>query len=224
MKYLNHSLEALYLFKDIFNNKDMTDKQQRANEIIKNSVGYAATAALIPIPAADIAAVSAVQLNMLRQLGKVYGVNFTENLGKNIITALVSGSLTKVGARIGASLIKAIPGVGTIIGELTLPAISAASTYAMGNVFARHFERGGTFEDFDVRKSKKDYETELENNKDAALKTAEAVQAQQKATQQTTPEDWVTTLKKLAEMRDNGILTEDEFTEMKAKVLAKINN
>ncbi len=108
------------------------EKQAKASEIIKNHVGFSLGAALIPLPGADLLAVSGVQLNMLRQLAKLYNVSFFDTLGKNIVSAIVGGSA----ARLGASLVKAIPGVGTIIGELSMPILSGASTWALGRTVA----------------------------------------------------------------------------------------
>ncbi len=68
------------------------EKQARASEIVKNHVGFSLGAALIPMPAADLFAVSAVQLNMLRQLSKLYDAGFMDALGKNIISAVAGGS------------------------------------------------------------------------------------------------------------------------------------
>jgi uncharacterized protein (DUF697 family) len=186
------------------------EKREKADDIIKNHLGFAAAAALIPIPGADIAAVSAVQLNMLRQLANVYRVSFTDSLGKNIITALVSGSL----ARVGASLVKLIPGVGTLIGEFTMPALSAASTYALGQVFASHLAKGGSLEDFDVTKARQKYDEELKHGKNVAKEAAAKTDIPQ--------EDIVAKLKKLAELKEAGILSDEEFSQMKSKLLAQM--
>ena len=39
---------------------------------------------LVPIPIVDIAAVGGVQLQMLRRLSEIYGVPFSDNLGKSV--------------------------------------------------------------------------------------------------------------------------------------------
>ena len=126
------------------------DKHSKASEIIRNHIGFSLGAALVPFPAADLIAVSAVQLNMLRQLAKLYGLGFMDTLGNNVISAVVGAGV----ARIGASLIKAIRGVGTVIGELTMPVLAGASTYALGHVVANHFHNGGTLENLDLRKAR----------------------------------------------------------------------
>jgi uncharacterized protein (DUF697 family) len=210
MNFLHHfnvASQVSNILKTFSDNMNQEEKQLRANDIIKNHVGFAASAGLLPFPMADLAAVTAVQLNMLRQLAKLYNVSFTENLGKNFITAIAGSGL----ARLGASLIKAIPGVGTVIGELSMAAMSGGSTYALGNVFSKHFAKGGTFEDFDLTKSKKVYEEELKKGKAVVN---EVVKKEEK------PEDVVSKLTKLSQLRDAGILTEEEFLQMKTKLLA----
>ena len=186
------------------------EKREKADNIVLNHVGFAASAAFLPFPLADIAAVSAVQLNMLRQLSSLYRVGFLDAIGKNVISALVGSSL----ARLGASLIKAIPGVGTFIGEVTMPVLSAASTYALGQVIASHFAKGGTLEDFDLRSARSKYEEELKKGKEVAKETVVITEK--------TQDDVVVKLKKLSELKEAGILTDDEFAQMKAKFLAQM--
>jgi len=90
-------------------------------------------AGFIPVPIADLFAVSAIQLDMIRQLCKVYDIDFKETEGKAIITALTGSGL----ARLGARAIKFIPGVGSILGGVTLAILSGASSYAIGEVFKK---------------------------------------------------------------------------------------
>ena len=196
-----------------FSDMDQEAKSMRASDIIKNHVGFAASAGLIPIPGADLAAVTAVQLNMLRQLAKLYDIKFMDNIGKNIITAIAGSSI----ARLGASLVKIIPGVGTVIGEMSMAALSAASTYALGKMFARHFDNGGTLDNFDMKFSKKVYEEELKNGKNVAKEVVntEGVKANDST------DDLMVKLKKLSELKDAGVLSEEEFLQMKTKLIAQ---
>jgi hypothetical protein len=48
-----------------------------------------------------------------------------------------------------------------------MPAVAAASTWATGKVFIRHFESGGTFLDFDPAKARAYYAEEYEAGKPA---------------------------------------------------------
>jgi uncharacterized protein (DUF697 family) len=47
-----------------------------------------------------------------------------------------------------ASVIKGVPVIGTTIASLTMPALSAGATYAIGKAFIKHFSSGGTLLDF----------------------------------------------------------------------------
>ena len=201
---------AHLLFNMLYMNADW--KNTKAGDIVKNHVGYATTAALIPLPGADIAAVSAVQLNMLRQLAGIYNVKFMDGLGKNIITALISGSAS----RLLASGVKLIPGIGTLIGELTMPIMAGASTYALGQVLIKHLEQGGTLENFDPIRAKSNYDKAFKQGEAAAKAAAE------KATPSVSDDDVVEKLKKIAALRDAGVLSEEEFKEMKNKLIAQL--
>ena len=145
---------------------DTTDKDAHASTIIRNHVVWSMGASyLVPLPVADILAVSALQVDMTRQLCRVYGVDFAETQGKTIVTSLTTSAMTKAGAR---SLIKLIPGIGTVVGGVATAVLNGASTYAMGEVFKKHFSSGGTFLDFDVARLKKVYNEKFEKGKDIA--------------------------------------------------------
>ena len=115
-----------------------------AEAIVRNYMGWSVGAGFIPFPWIDLAAISAVELKMLDSLTKLYGIPFSREAGKAVIGSLLGGGGTVLIAAPTASTLKAIPGVGTIIGVLTEPAIAAAATYALGRVFIQHFESGGT--------------------------------------------------------------------------------
>lgn len=189
------------------------DKLPQANEIIKNHVGFSLGAALVPFPGADLLAVSAVQLNMLRQLAKLYNVSFFDTLGKNVVSAIAGGGV----ARLGASLIKALPGVGTVIGEMSMPVLSGASTYALGKVVANHFQKGGTLEDLDFKTAKQEYTDEMDTGK----KVADEVR-QEKSAPKSDSDETIDKLRKLAELRDQGVITGEEFQELKDRLLAQL--
>lgn len=190
----------------------MDNQSSHADTIIRNHMIWSMGAGFIPVPIADFFAVSAVQLDMIRQLCKVYNIDFKQTQGKALITALTGSSL----ARIGARAIKFIPGVGSVLGGVTLAVLSGASTYALGEVFKKHFETGGTFLDFDVERLKKFYNEKFEKGKEMA----EEYQKQNPASENTDEKDFVTQLRELAKMRDDGILSDEEFQELKKKIIA----
>ncbi len=140
------------------------NRTEQADSIIRNHIAYSVGGGIIPIPLLDIAAVSAIQLDMLRQLAKVYEVEFSSEVGKAYVAAIAGSSV----ARIGASVVKAIPGIGSIIGGVSMPILSGAATFALGEVFKSHFESGGRFADISVDKAKEIFKREFEKGKEVA--------------------------------------------------------
>ncbi len=189
-------------------------RTQNANSVIKNHMIWSMGAGFIPVPIADLFAVSAIQLDMIRQLCKVYDINFKETEGKAVITALTGSGL----ARLGARAIKFIPGVGSILGGVTLAILSGASSYAIGEVFKKHFETGGTFLDFDPDRLKKYYNEKFEKGKalakqmqDDNIHKAEAVSSSA----------IVDKIKELAKLKEDGLITQEEFEKMKTRLINK---
>lgn len=192
--------------------KKVTNKTSEANSIIKNHMIWSMGAGLIPVPIADFFAVSAIQLDMIRQMCKLYEIDFKETEGKAIITALTGSGL----ARIGARAIKFIPGVGSILGGVTLAVLSGGSTYALGEVFKKHFETGGTFLDFDPSRLKKYYDEKFEKGKEMAREVQNEQAKKEEVVQNS---DTVSQLQSLAQLKEDGIINDAEFEKMKKKII-----
>lgn len=181
-------------------------------------------AGFIPIPLLDFAAISYIQLDMIRQLAKVYEVDFKESEGKAIITSLTTAGLAKAGA---AKAIKFIPIIGTYLGGVATAVLSGASTYAIGHAFKRHFDKGGTFLDVDLNSLKKMYADKFEKGKEIAEdfskeqveKETIVKEVEKKQDKLKTADDIILKLKELGELKESGILTDEEFLKMKAKLL-----
>jgi uncharacterized protein (DUF697 family) len=100
-----------------------------------------------------MAAIAALELKMLAEIGKVYGVPFESDRVKPIVGALVGAYAgTELGYGAGASLLKSVPIIGSALGVLSVPAFASGVTWAIGKVFITHFASGGTFLDFDPDK------------------------------------------------------------------------
>ena len=140
----------------------MDQQDQLADKIIQDHTLYAVAAAAIPVPLADVAAVTAVQLDLIRALAGVYGAGFDPAIGKGLVTAVVGASA----ARIGASALKAVPVLGLIPGVVAQAGLSAASTYAVGHLFQAHFAAQGTIEDFDPESSRSAYAALMERGRE----------------------------------------------------------
>ena len=205
---------------------DQKARTTHANSVVKNHMIWAMGAGFIPVPIADFFAVGAIQLDMIRQLCKVYDVDFKETEGKAVITALTGSGL----ARLGARAVKFIPVVGSMIGGVTLAVLSGASTYAIGEVFKTHFETGGTFLDFDPVRIKKYYDEKFEKGKQMAkemektekVKHDKAEEVVDKMTEDRSApkiKDFVKQLESITKMKEDGMLSEEEFEILKKKII-----
>jgi len=126
---------------------EMTDsaRDELALQLVDRLSLWSGAAGLIPLPLVDVAAVGGVQFYMLRRLSEIYGVPFSDNRGKSIL-ASVAGAVIPASA--STSVIKSLPGIGTVIGALTMPVVSAGATWVIGKLFIQHFASGGTLLDF----------------------------------------------------------------------------
>lgn len=179
-----------------------------ADSTIQTHVIYSMTAGAIPVPLIDFVAISAIQIDLIRQLARLHGADFDANLGKTLVSSLVGTSL----AKIGASAIKAIPGIGTAMGIGAQVILSGASTYALGRVFDSHFGAGGTLSSFNIDAMKKVYEELLAKGKDVA----------QKLRGDSRRDDIPATIEKLAELRKSGAISEADYELTKKKLLDRL--
>jgi uncharacterized protein (DUF697 family) len=185
-------------------------QRAQADAIIRSHVLWSVGGGLIPVPLVDFAAVTAIQLEMLQQLAHLYGVDFSRSNGKAFVSALTGTTI----ARLGASLIKAIPGIGTMIGGASMALTSGASTYAVGQVAINHFSSGGTLSNFVEEQVREVYESAFERGK-SYVSDMEREQGSEAA-------NIYQALEQLGKLRDQGILTEEEFQKKKQELLARL--
>ncbi|MFH0733035.1 MAG: DUF697 domain-containing protein [bacterium] len=147
----------------------MEEKELTAKKIVKNYMWWSMGAGLIPVPLVDLAAVSGVQLKMLKDMTDIYGIKFSENKGKSIVSALL-GSIVPNSLAFGSmgSLLKLVPFIGPVLGGLSMSLFSGAATYAIGKIFIQHFEAGGTFLDFNPILVKEYFHKLFEEGKEVA--------------------------------------------------------
>ena len=134
----------------------MDQRDTAAQKIVEKHIWYAAGAGLIPVPLVDMAAITGINLNMIKALSAHYGVEFKEDRGKAIVGALAGGLSTGLLAQNPAAtgILRAIPLVGQTIASLGMSAFGGALTYAVGQVFVQHYATGGTMLDFDLAKAR----------------------------------------------------------------------
>lgn len=210
---------------------ETNERSKHADTIIRSHTLFSMGAGFIPFFLGDVFAILALHLDMVRQLCRVYDIPFKEAQGKAVISALTTSTLSRMGAR---SLIKLIPGVGSIVGGIAVSIIAGASTYALGEVFKKHFEAGGTILDFDTDRVKKMYKEKFEKGKKVVEQWKEEEENKKAKGEPTTPmpdidlkektskgsdDEVIQKLKNLAELKDQGIISEEEFQAMKKKLI-----
>lgn len=218
----------------------MAEKSTQADRVIDNHILWSMGAGALPIPIVDVAAVTAIQLNMLKELCLIFDVDYSESFGKNLIKSIVGAGVAKV----GASAVKTIPVVGSLLGGVPMVVLSGTSTYALGQVFKSQLQVNTVLSKFDLDNAKKMYKDAFDKGKDYVQdlrsrigfggggkkddenngESQDEKKAADNASKQTSNEDDAVfeKLKILGELRDKGILTEEEFQEKKQKILAQL--
>jgi len=123
-------------------------RDQDASKLVDRFAIWSGVAGLVPVPVIDVLAVGGLQVQMLRRLSQIYGVEFSENRGKALIAALAGCMIPATSGMGAASALKAIPVVNILAAGFVMPVLSAGATYAIGKAFVQHFESGGTLLDF----------------------------------------------------------------------------
>lgn len=125
--------------------------ESTANDIVQKYAEWSILAGLVPLHFLDTAAVTGVQLKMILELCRLYEVPFRKESATAIISSLIASNVTTgVSHYIGLHVVKKIPVVGSVINVAVQPAMSYASTHALGIVFIAHFEKKGSLIDFEI--------------------------------------------------------------------------
>jgi len=190
---------------------------ETASGIINKHMYWSVATGMIPIPIIDVAAVTAIQLDMLKQLSRHYDSDYSEVQGKSWIGSLTTNTMSSLLVRAGVSAIKTIPVVGTAIGVTSMAILSGASTYAIGHVFVRHFEAGGTMVNFDTDKYKIYYVQKMNEGKLYAKNFTKKFKREVKKDEKKSTS---IRLEELAKMHKAGLITDEEQLELRKNILS----
>ena len=155
----------------------MSAQEQLALKTVKRYMMWSAGAALIPIPIVDVAAVLGTQVKMIAEISKIYGIPF-EKSGMQAVAGSLLGYILPEALSEGlfGSLLKTIPGVGSLVGIPSFVLFVGAYAWALGRVFIMHFESGGKLLDFDPAAVKEHFRAQFEEGR----KVAEAMKTDSK--------------------------------------------
>ncbi len=202
--------------------KEEKIQEKSSEDILKRHVYWAVGAGLIPLPVVDIAAVTAIQVDMLKQICSFYHIDYSEETGKTWISALVTSTMSSLIARFSASAVKFIPVIGTMVGATSMAILSGASTYALGKAFINHFENGGTFSNLNEEKVKEIYNEQVKEGKKIAktlkekymklIETPPGKERQHNAAKK---------IKELDELKANKQVTDEEYEKLRKDIFKK---
>ena len=130
------------------------ESHTRAEDIVRNYALGALSALLVPPLLAEWVLLPALQLALIHKLCAIYGQKFVVNAAKAKIAIFLSWLLILATAGPFSGVLQYVPLVGTSWRRLSTALIGSASTYAIGKVFIRHFESGGTLLSLDPEKTR----------------------------------------------------------------------
>ena len=109
-----------------------------AETYVTVAASAAAAASVIPIPFADMAAIAPIQASMLVGISNAFGVQLERaQIMQLISTVLGCLAITMAGGWIIGSVLKFIPGPGSLIGAMMNATVAGALTRTLGRTYIR---------------------------------------------------------------------------------------
>ncbi len=111
-----------------------------ARKIVARYKNFAALGGLVPLPVANIASVTAINLRMVQKLSALYEMPFQRDRTRALLVGLIGGAVpTGVGTATSTTLMFIVPG-GLLLGLGAAALTAGALTRGIGLVFIESFE------------------------------------------------------------------------------------
>jgi uncharacterized protein (DUF697 family) len=111
---------------------DLELKTSQSNKAIAAAVTAAAAAAAVPIPFSSAAMLVPIQLSMMARIAHLHGLG----LDSSALLAIASTSVaTSAGRAAASSLLKFVPGAGSVVGGVINASVASGITLAMGQAW-----------------------------------------------------------------------------------------
>ena len=95
-----------------------------------------------PIPFSDAALLIPAQLAMLTKITVIFGIDIDANTLKILLSATIGvGGATLLGRAAVTSILKLIPGAGSLVGGVIAAATAMAVTKALGEAYIKFMEK-----------------------------------------------------------------------------------
>lgn len=138
---------------------EVNTESERADEIINNYMHWSMGMDFMPLKAFDNIGLTNLQIKLVVELADLYNVYYSEISGKALILSLL-GDLRGKNRPKGllGILAKNVPGGEMVTGIINKPKHAGASSYAVGQTFKLHFEKGGSLVAFDAAEYFEDFQ------------------------------------------------------------------
>lgn len=112
----------------------------QAHAIVERHATYSAAGALIPLPIANVASVTAIIVRMVKMLSRLYDVPFERDRTRAIVVGMVGGAMPTGLAAVASSTLQYLVPASGIVGLAVSSVAAVGSTRSIGLVFIEHFE------------------------------------------------------------------------------------
>jgi GTP-binding protein Era len=134
--------------KDLLFAKHLRNKALACEPVVQAAARNASIAGAVPIPGADLAAVTAIQVKLIRDIAEVFEVSVDKEVALFIIGEVLSGSMRGF-VRWGVQALKSAGWIpGTQIAEAAILALGAmvagGTTFGVGRAAIAYFQSGRT--------------------------------------------------------------------------------
>jgi uncharacterized protein (DUF697 family) len=123
-------------------------RRLRATTIVERHANFSAIGGFIPLPIANVAAVTTVIVRMVKSLSELYGVPFEHDRARTIVIGLTGGLVPAGFAAITTSTLAYVVPASNLLGLAVSSIAAAACTRNIGRIFVEHFENGATLAQF----------------------------------------------------------------------------
>jgi uncharacterized protein (DUF697 family) len=173
------------------------EKTQAVRDVIQVCSLAAGAVAIQPIPFADIALVSPIQIGLAQAIGRIHGHHLDR---KSVVEILSTFGASIVAQNVIMAAAKFVPFIGWAVG----PSMAYALTYAVGEVSDFYFRSGRGVSPDDLRSMFERIYKQKRSEKETAAKGNETLKEK---------------LEQLQEAFTSGLITEAEFAAKKEELL-----
>lgn len=119
-----------------------SNKDEQADSIIKRYALFGTATGIIPTFGLDVAALTAVQVKMIKEIANVYEFNIDDQMIRTSITTGVTSLIGRLATGVISSLTKAISPLKFLIGGATQAALNGFLTAEVGKIYQARMANG----------------------------------------------------------------------------------